>query len=198
MADRFRMLHAEPLPPATLLTRFEEQLHGMLTADSPALEAMTDLSRVRAVCVKPTLCIDDAAQRMVHAGVRSLFVTAADDELLGLVTARDINSEKPLTYAASTHTRHCDILVEHVMTPRQHLQAMSLHDVAEARLGDIVVTLREQGRQHGLVVERGRESRARARGLFSITHIGRLLGVRVDPTGPVQSFTALHSALVKN
>jgi len=195
MADRFKTLHAEMLPPSTLLTRFEEQVHGTLTTDSPALEAMTDLTRVRAMRVTPTLCIDDAVQRMVHAGVRSLFVTDADDELLGLVTARDINSEKPLAYAASSHTRHCDIRVEHIMTPRQHLQAMSLHDVAAARVGDIVVTLREQGRQHGLVVQRSRESRPRLRGVFSITHIGRLLGVKIDPTGPVQSFAALHSAL---
>ena len=196
MTDRFHLLHAEPLPPTTLLARFEEQVEGMLTADSPALEAMTDFTRVRAVCVSPTVVIDDAKQRMVHAGVRSLFVTDSDGEIVGLVTARDINSEKPLAYAASTHTHHDEILVEHVMTPRQNIHAMTLHDVAEARVGDIVVTLREAGRQHGLVVQKGRESRARVRGVFSITHIGRLLGVKVDPTGPVQTFTALHAALV--
>jgi len=196
MADRFKMLHAGPLPPMTLLASFEEQEQGTLGAEHPALEAMTDLSRVRAVCVAPTVPIDEAAQRMIHAGVRSLFVTNSDGEILGLVTARDINSEKPLAYAASTHTRHDEIMVEHVMTPRQHLQAMSLHEVAEATIGDIIATLREEGRQHGLVLEQGQESPPRVRGIFSITHIGRLLGVQVDPTGPVQSFTALHAALI--
>ena len=80
------------------------------------------------------------------------------------------------------------------MTPRDELEALSLADVAESSVGDIIETLKRTGRQHALVVERTSEGRAIC-GIFSARQIGRQLGMQLNTAGIAYTFAELEAAL---
>ena len=57
-------------------------------------------------------------------------------------------------------------------------QLLSLRDVSHARVGDIVETLKQDKRQHALVVDdQGPNNENTIRGIFSLTQIARQLGI---------------------
>src|SRR5690606_1537219 len=67
--------------------------------DSPALEVMTDLTRVTAVIILPGDTVDEAHRRMIQRGVRLLLVVDQDRRVHGIVTANDVLGEKPVRIA---------------------------------------------------------------------------------------------------
>ena len=96
--------------------------YNLVGAGSPAIEAMTDFLRVNLVTIGASESLVDANARMISRGVRMLIVSAPDDGVLGLITARDIMGEKPMQLAQA---RGCK---------RGDLQVVAL---AAARLGDL-------------------------------------------------------------
>ena len=164
-----------------------------LAMDQPAALAMTDLRRVAAVAIHPDASLEVAQQRMVHARVRMLLVTDPAGELLGLVTARDLMGEAPIRAAVEDGTARDQLAVRRVMVPGERIQVLDWADVQNASIGDVVQTLRESGRQHALVVQQGRPPQVC--GIFSATHIGRLLGVRIDASDKPQSFAEVEHLL---
>jgi len=57
------------------------------------------------------------------------------------------------------------------------LEVLHLDDVMTARVGDVVATLRRSGRQHALVVDTAEGTAPVICGMFSLTQIGRRLGI---------------------
>ena len=164
-----------------------------LAMDQPAALAMTDLRRVAAVAIHPDASLEVAQQRMVHARVRMLLVTDPAGELLGLITARDLLGEAPIRAAVEDGTARDQLAVRRVMVPGERIQVLDWADVQNASIGDVVQTLRESGRQHALVVHQGRPPQVC--GIFSITQIGRLLGVRMEASDKPQSFAEVEHLL---
>jgi len=69
---------------------------------------------------------------------------------------------------------------------------VALPDVAAARVGHVLETLRRAGRQHILVVDAER----RVCGIFSLTQIARQLGVSVATGGAVaRTFSEIEAAI---
>lgn len=195
MSAQFARVASHPLGSARPLHRVTENpdVHRV-TLDSPALEVMTDLRRVPVVTVEPEELADAALQRMIKAGVRLLLVTTPTEEVLGVLTARDVMGERPVKVALSERIPRAAVTVEQIMTPLEHIDALSLEDVKEARVGDIVVTLRAAGRQHALAMEKTSAGETIC-GIFSVTQIGRQLGVEISPAGQAQSFAELAKLL---
>lgn len=175
-------------------TRPTQQLPESVEPDNPALDVMTDLARVSAVTTVPGTPIDDALNCMINDGVRLLLVTNADDDVIGLITASDIQGEKPMRVTQETGTRHADITVGDIMTPIDAMEVLDMDSVKRSHVGDIVRTLTTAGRQHALVVENC-GGRSMIRGIFSTTQIGRLLGMPVKPSEKAQTFAELETAI---
>lgn len=153
---------------------------GAVTLDSPASDVMTDLRRISAVTIDPYKSIVEAHRFMIARGVRSLFVVDGTRKILGLVTATDVQGERPIQVAQGRGIRHDEVLAGDIMTPADRLEVLAFDDVLRARVGDIVATLKLAARQHALVVEGGEGGAARqhtARGIFSLTEIARQLGI---------------------
>ncbi|MCG5517149.1 MULTISPECIES: CBS domain-containing protein [unclassified Ectothiorhodospira] len=195
MAARYALIPSHTLSEHVTVHRFGQGLPSRVTMEDPAADVMTDFRRVEAVTAPPEMPMDAALQKMIHAGVRLLIVVDRDEGVLGVVTARDIMGEKPVKTVSDERIAHNDLLVQHVMTPRGELSVMDHFDVVTARVGDVVVTLRDAGRQHALVVEYDDQRREILRGLFSLTQIGRQLGVEITSEGPVQSFAQIEKLL---
>ena len=204
MQSPYHVLPSYKFRPFTSFYRNSQGVPETVRLSSPALDAMTDLRRVKAVTIAPATPVNTALQKMIYAEVRLLLVTDADDIILGVITARDIMGEKPVNYAAESRVPREAVLVEHIMTPAEHIQALKISDVLRASIGDIILTLKEAGRQHALVVEAAASTHVAGthapnsetvRGIFSTSHIGRLLGVEIQPTGRVQNFAELETLL---
>jgi CBS domain containing-hemolysin-like protein len=193
---RFRPLHRTRLLPGTLICPFDSGLSARVEITDPALAVMTDLRRVPAVTIPADSAIDVAMQRMMHAGVRLLLVLGEYAAVVGLVTARDIMGEKPVRIAAANRIPRDAVKVGEIMVPEGQIEVLDLAEVGRSAVGDVVLTLREAGRQHALVMEAG--DPPQIRGIFSISQIGRQLGVKIQSTAVVQSFAELEHLLVNS
>ncbi|HEY5645565.1 MAG TPA: CBS domain-containing protein [Pseudomonadales bacterium] len=177
MADKFATLSHIRLKPGTGFARPPEPPR-LVHLDSPALEVMTDFRIVHPVTTKPTVSIDEALELMKTRGVRLLLVTGDNDDILGLITAKDIQGEKPIKIAQASRIPHSAITVAAVMTPQASIEVLNMLSVRNAQVGHIFATLQALARQHALVVEVDPETKDQcARGIFSTSNISKQLEV---------------------
>ena len=196
MPDHYKALTVYSLPPAATFLRPHQEMLKQVSPDHPALDVMTDLTQVSTLTVDPNVSMEDALQKMIHGGVRLLFVVSSTQAILGVITARDIEGERPIQFIHRTRVRHQEILVRDIMTPADELDVLRLEDVEKSRVGDIVATLKRVGRQHALVMEPSRVGGAKAvRGIFSLTQIGRQLGVVIEPHEVMSTFARIEAVL---
>lgn len=195
MAETYTALvHYTLARDARLDRRTDAETMARATLASPALQVMTNLQQVDAVRVAPGVAIDTALERMKISGVRLLFVTGPGDELLGVITSRDIEGEKPARMQHGLGVTRAEVLVRDIMTARESIEVLLLDDVERARVGDVVATLRSIGRQHALVVD-PRDGATRVRGLFSTSRIGRQLGAALEVGEMAHGFAEIGAAL---
>jgi CBS-domain-containing membrane protein len=172
-----------------------EPLAHAVTLDSPAIEVMTDLSRVPAITIEPSASVATANDYMVTRGVRSLFVIAPDRHVIGLITTTDILGERPVRVGQARGVRRHELSVADVMTPIEAVVAMRMEDVRAAKVGHIVASLKQAGRHHELVAESGSDGGARIRGMFSSSQIARQLGIPLQISELAQTFAEIEVAL---
>ena len=188
------------------LYRPVQQAAERVTLESPALDVMTDLREVPALTVEAETSIEAANARMKRRGVRLLFVTDYQDQILGLITATDILSEKVVQAMQARGVSKAEVLVAEIMTPREHLDAIKLTDLRGAKVGHVLATLKQAGRQHAIVVEMHQppsQDRIAAllappavqtvRGLFSTTQIARQLGLQLASPDLATTFAEVEA-----
>jgi CBS domain-containing protein len=163
--------------------------------DSPAVDVMTDLTRITAVIILPGDTVDEAHRRMIQRGVRLLLVVDADRRVHGLVTANDVLGEKPVKTAVQQSVHRSEVQVRDIMTPRDALEALDIRDVEASTVGHIVATLKAAGRQHTLVVDQDAKGRQRVRGVFSATQIARQLGIAITTEAVARTFADIEASL---
>lgn len=183
----------------TSLYRPTYTIPGNVTLEDPAIQVMTDLSKITALTIEPTASIDTANRKMIACRVRLLFVTNSDATIHGLITATDILGEKPLKYIQEHGGTREHILVQDIMTVQEKLEALMLNDVEKSNVGDIVETMKLSGRQHLLVVEKtSDQSPEVVRGLFSNSQISRQLGMNIELSRRANTFAELGNALASS
>jgi CBS-domain-containing membrane protein len=166
-----------------------------VTAESPAAQVMTDLTRMAPATIRPQAPLAGANQFMITRGVRLLLVTDDHENVLGVITATDLMSERPMRVATERGLRRDELTVGDVMTPAAQVEVIDHSDVAGARVGHVLETLRRAGRQHALVVEK-EAGRTFVRGIFSISQLARQLGIAVPAGGEVaRTFSEIESAI---
>jgi len=170
--------------------------YNLIGAESPAIEAMTDLGRVSAATIGAGASLAEANSTMIARGVRLLLVTGDGGRLEGLVTARDTLGEKPMQLAQARGVKPGELAVAHLMCPLSDIDMLSLKEVMNARVVDILDALKMLGRQHILVEDVDpANGKPRVRGIFSATQIGRLLGVPIQTFDLARTFGEIEAAL---
>lgn len=165
--------------------------------DSPAMDVMTDLRHTHAALIEPQTTMEVAHAYMVLRGVRMLLVMNPEKNLVGIITATDILGEKPLRFSQERRVKHNEIQVSDIMTPLDKLAAMSLADVSHAKVGEIIASLGESGRQHTLVMNSSADGNNEICGIFSITQIERQLGITIQSSGVAATFAELEATLLE-
>jgi CBS domain-containing protein len=143
----------------------------------PATHVMTDLKKAALVSVRARASMDQANAMMIRHEVRLLLVLDDSEQVAGLLTATDVLGEKPMRILQNIGGTHADIMVRDIMTPQRELEVLKITDVQNAKIGQIVATLKKASRQHAMVVSDGMDGKQVVCGLFSMTQIARQLGV---------------------
>jgi CBS domain-containing protein len=163
--------------------------------NSPAIEVMTDLTRIPPATVTPQESLAQANQHMLLRGVRLLLVVEVNGRISGLVTARDLLGEKPVRIAQARGAKREELEVRDVMTNLEDMEAIRMADVERSEVGHVVTTLVACGRQHTLVVEEDREANKQTlRGIFSASQIARQLGVELTTHEVARTFAEIEAA----
>jgi CBS-domain-containing membrane protein len=176
MSKEYSQLSAQPFKVGANFCRPSQALPERVNLDDSATQVMTDLKRVAVVNVRAKTPMDKANAKMIRYGVRTLLVLDDTDKVVGLVTASDILGEKPINFLRTMGGTHADIMVRDIMTIARDLEVLSMKDVSNAKVGEVVTTLKKMARQHALVVEENIDGTQTVRGLFSSTQIARQLG----------------------
>jgi|SRR5438874_3105065 len=177
-----------------------------VTPESPAMQVMTDLTRVTPATIRPQAPLAGANQFMIARGVRLLLVADDQENVLGVISATDILSERAMRVAIERGLRRDELTVADVMTSAEQVEVIAYGDVESARVGHVLETLRRAGRQHALVVDFDElasrrlleppSRRTMVRGVFSLSQIARQLGVAVQTGGEVaRTFSEIESAI---
>ena len=166
-----------------------------VTLASPALEVMTDLTQFKAASAMPSISLEQAEQKMIYLGVRTLFVVEDMPKILGLVTSTDLQGDKPLRLIEERRLARDRIMIADVMTPLADLDAIDFDSLRFASVSNLVATLKSFGRSHLLVVESPAEGPERVRGVISRAQIERQLGQRLEMTEVATNFAELGKML---
>ena len=167
-----------------------------VTVESPALDVMTDLRHTHAAVIEPHVTMESANAYMVQRGVRSLLVLNQDRALGGIITATDVLGEKPLRFMEERRVKHHDILVSDMMTPLDRLEAIPIDEAKRAKVGNVISSLRDTGRQHTLVIEKHALGKVQVCGIFSLSQIEKQLGAPIESTGVAKSFAEIEATLL--
>jgi len=195
MPSTFKLLSYSDISPETQIT---QPSHTAVQED-PAKTVLTDLNKIKAFTIDAPATIDFANSKMIACGVRLLFVMNVDNKLVGLVTASDLLGEKPITHLQKHGGTRANILVQDIMTARDKLKTLQMADVAKAKVGNIIETLKAFGRQHILVVDKLEDGTSeRICGIFSTTQIGRQLGIEINITPIANTFAEVESAIASS
>ncbi|MEZ5582470.1 MAG: CBS domain-containing protein [Candidatus Competibacteraceae bacterium] len=95
MSKAFKPLSFHTLEYSVGYFRPRQELPDRVRDTSPALDVMTDLRQVAVLMVSSTTPLNMALERMIKSGVRMLLVTDANGRVVGLITSRDVQGEKP-------------------------------------------------------------------------------------------------------
>ena len=167
-----------------------------VTLESPALDVMTDLRHTHAAVIEPHVTLESANAYMMQRGVRSLLVLNQDRALGGIITSTDVLGEKPLRFIEERRVKHHEILVSDIMTPLDRLEAIPLEEARHAKVGHIISSLRDTGRQHTLVIEKPVLGKVQVCGIFSLSQIEKQLGAPIGSTGVANSFAEIEATLL--
>ena len=142
----------------------------------PAVSVMTDFRERPSVTVAETASIDAALNHMKHAGVRSAFVIdSVRNEVVGLVTAYDIMSEKPMRFMQSLARPRSEVVVRDIMQPTTDWRVADVKDLESATVASVARMFEETGLTHVPVMETAESGGRRLRGLLSAARVRRLL-----------------------
>jgi CBS domain-containing protein len=182
-------LPTKRLPTGSVIAQARDGQTHPVTLDSPALEVMTDLTRVKAASTSPSTTLRQAEQIMIYQGVRMLFVVSDMPAIEGLVTTTDLHGDQQMRLVQQRNVRYDELCVADVMAGLAMLDAIDYEDMKSATVGNVVATLRRHGRNHLLVVEDPAEkSPRRVRGVISRTQIERQLGTPIPVTEVANTF----------
>ena len=144
--------------------------------NDPALSVMTDFRERASVTIAETAAIDAALEHMKHNGVRCAFaIDEARRAVVGLITAYDIMSEKPMRHMQSTASPRREVQVRDVMHGVSDWRVLDIKDIEQATVAAVSRLFEETGLTHVPVMETGELGEQRLRGLLSGAKVRRLL-----------------------
>ena len=171
-------------------------VRSRVSANSPALEAMTDFRRLAPATISRRASLDEAKSVMAICKVHYLLVGDEQGELLGIVTEGSTRGDRPLAAAHALGVRPGELVVGDVMINKHDdAEVMHLKDVAGASVGNVVATLKALGKPHCLVVEHDENDNHVLCGVFLLPEVERQMGLEPQTEAIANTFSQVVSSL---
>ncbi|HEU0283479.1 MAG TPA: CBS domain-containing protein [Gallionella sp.] len=198
MIKEYAPLQSFPLKVGSSFARPTQSLPERVRLGDPAINVMTDLSKVSVVSVRAMTSMDKANAKMIRYGVRMLLVLDDNDQVTGLLTATDVLGEKPMHFLQNMGGTHADIMARDIMVTQRELEVLKMEDVQNAKVGQIVASLKKSHRQHALVVAENTDGKQTVCGLFSATQIARQLGAQIQSFELAHTFAEIEAVIARS
>lgn len=190
----FQPLMLSLLAPGTGFSKPYFYTPNPVAVEASAMEVMTDLRFVPAATSHSDMTVAAARQKMIARGVRLLLVVDVSGDVIGLITARDLEGSRVQDALLVSGLSVNELKVGDVMT--SDVEVLQLEAVLHARVGDIVATLKHSGRQHALVADEDPfTQKTMVRGVFSASQIARQLGIIAGQNDLSETFAYLDQAI---
>lgn len=158
-----------------------------VTLDSSALLIFTDFIHTKPLVIESDISVAELQQITRKAHVRMKIVIDGNNRFQGIIGLEDISDRILVKKVAEGYERD-ELMVSQFMRSKASLKAFDYHEVSKATIGDIIETLRTNGQQHCLVIDRERH---KIRGVISASDIARKLHIDIDITNDL-SFDRLY------
>lgn len=162
------------------------------TLRSPAKDVMTDFEKIDPIRINDSTHIDDALAFMKSQHVRLLFAVNGNDEFTGIISAADISGDKPMAVMQQNGLSRDQVEVRHLMLQRMHIKALTYEQINNAKIGDVMLTLKGSGDQHVLITDESLAGVKRVRGIISASDISRYLRISFDVMYQAKSFADIE------
>ncbi|MCP8900783.1 CBS domain-containing protein [Gilvimarinus xylanilyticus] len=162
-----------------------------LTLSSPADKVFIDFDTHQPMVIDQDVSVEDAGylMRITHSKVK--LVVGRKNELLGIISVRDIESVKVLATASAMGVARADLTVKDIMTPTVRLQGITRKTMERSRISDLVEVLEFEGASYLLVLDDSEQ----ICGLISADEISHRLDRYLDIEPVAHSFNDVFSAL---
>lgn len=97
--------------------------------------------------------VSDAESAMKQALSRYACIKNSNAQMIGLLALRELHGRKATQVTTSTQTNWKELSVKDLMLPLSVLPQVQLHDLQNARIGDVAATLKASGRDFLVVVQ---------------------------------------------
>lgn len=191
MLESFRHIRLQEIADVKHLLS-PEQLQAPIGLTSPSTDIMTDFEKVEPVKVSQEVQVDEALEWMKNQHVRLLFATDKNNAFTGVITARDIMGSRVMSYMQTHGIPREYVLVKHVMVAKEQLQALTFEQLQHSKIGDVMLTLKDSGEQHILVIDEGLAGVKRIRGIISASDVSRKLKIGFDIMYEAKSFAEIE------
>lgn len=195
MSSNYQTLSYVNIEGDTTYLRPAQDFSENVSADSPAIDVMTDFTKIAAITMGPCGTIDAAEKRMIASGVRLLLVVDQSNQILGVITLTDLQGSRPMKYIQEAGGTREDIFLRDIMTKNSQVDALPMKVVELSRVGDIIATMKQSNRQHALVVDHDDNNQQIIRGIFSTKQISIQLGLDYKAKETREIFEDLEAIL---
>lgn len=164
---------------------------GEITLNSPAVSVFTDFKKHMPLVIESDISALQAKYLMQKTHVRLKLAVDRESELLGTISLDQLSDQNLLIHQTKGLDRE-DLLVRHLMTPREDIKALEYKELLASTIGDVVETLKKDGVQHFLVIE---PNKHQIRGIISTSDIARRLHIPLDIETKTASFADVFKAI---
>ncbi len=160
--------------------------------DSSAREVFTDFNLEHPFMLEESTTVNNAIEMMQREHVRRKLVIDRNERLRGVVSLSDLMSAKVIKALEATGLKRDDLTIASVMVHKDTLQAVELKEFEHARIGDVLMTMKQFGEEHLLVVDAAND---RLCGIVSTTDIARKLHQAVTIDERATTFSEIYKSI---
>jgi CBS-domain-containing membrane protein len=171
-----------------------------LTNNAAASELLKDFTRQAPVIVRSSREIQEVKKTLDVSGETFCVVINRNDEVVGILTLKDLIGSWPMSLANQRGSTIADIVARDIMRPVWRLPTIELGKLQDLKIDELITIFKGLHSDYLLVMDTvavGAEEQVIC-GLLSADELSRRLGIRVTPDPGPGSFSDIVHAVRKN
>lgn len=171
-----------------------------LTNDAAASKLLKDFTRQAPVTARSSREIQEVKKTLDVSGETFCVVINRNDEVVGILTLKDLIGSWPMSLANQRGSTVADIVARDVMRPVWSMPTIEIGKLQDLKIDELITIFKGLHSDYLLVMDAaavGAEEQV-IRGLLSADDLSRRLGIRVNPDPGPGSFSNIVHAVRKS